>query len=401
MNGVNGYAVCGRGTYANASIFLPAAGHNSGDAVFGAGTEGYYWSTTPYDDLGAWNVAFQPSGIGAVYGSCGRIVVKGGFVRAEGDYGAAGIGGGVEGRCAGVSLLGGTVAATGGYYAAGVGSGWCGTCGPVVVSRGVFRVEAEAIRASGIDNLLIVAGEDPKVNSVEHFCDVARLLKPMFSNLSLEVAPQTEEGYRAMFEAGFESLTCFQETYDQERYKYFHPAGPKSNYEWRLWTQLRAGRAGFRILGCAFLLGLTPWRREAASLAAHALYLMKECYESKVQFAFPRFCRVEGGFVPPCEVEERDVDLMMLAFRICFPQCCMTVSTREAPKFRDYIVQVAADNMSAGSRVTPGGYAVLEKEHAADVAQFTLTDRRAPKEVYEAIKANGQEVVFKNWDNRI
>ena len=214
-------------------------------------------------------------------------------------------------------------------------------------------------------------------------------------------APQSEEGYRAMFEAGFESLTCFQETYDQEQYKYFHPAGPKSNYEWRLWTQLRAGKAGFRILGCAFLLGLTPWRREAASLAAHALYLMKECYESKVQFAFPRFCRVEGGFVPPCEVDERDVDLMMLAFRIVFPQCCMTVSTREAPKFRDYIVQVAADNMSAGSRVTPGGYAVLEKEHAKDVAQFTLTDRRPPKEVYEAIKANGQEVVFKNWDNRI
>ena len=57
--------------------------------------------------------------------------------------------------------------------------------------------------------------------------------------------------------------------------------------------------------------------------------------------------------------------------------------------------------MSAGSRVTPGGYAVLEKEHAADVAQFTLTDRRAPAEVYAAIKANGHEVVYKNWDNRI
>jgi len=264
-----------------------------------------------------------------------------------------------------------------------------------------IRMEAEAIRKSGIDNLLIVAGEDPKVNSVEHFCEVARLLKPMFSNLSLEVAPQSEEGYREMFKAGYEALTCFQETYDPVLYREMHPAGPKSDYEWRLWTQLRAGKAGFRTLGCAFLLGLGPWRPEAASLAAHALYLMKECYESKVQFAFPRFCRVDGGFVPPCEVSEKEVDLMMLAFRICFPQCCMTVSTREAPAFRDYIVQVAADNMSAGSRVTPGGYAVLEKEHAADVAQFTLTDTRAPSEVYDAIRANGQEVVFKNWDNRI
>ena len=264
-----------------------------------------------------------------------------------------------------------------------------------------IRMEGEAIRATGIDSLLIVAGEDPRVNSVEHLAEVGRMLKKMFSNLSLEVAPQTEEGYRELFKAGYEALTCFQETYDQERYRYFHPAGPKSNYEFRLWTQLRAGRAGFRQLGCAFLLGLCPWRPEAASLGAHAFYLMKECYESRVQFAFPRFCRVDGGFVPPCEVDERDVDLMMLAFRIVFPQCCMTVSTREAPAFRDYIVQVAADNMSAGSRVTPGGHAVLEKEHAADVAQFTLTDRRPPSEVYAAIKANGQEVVFKNWDNRI
>ena len=264
-----------------------------------------------------------------------------------------------------------------------------------------IRTEAEAIRAGGIDSLLVVAGEDPRVNTPEHLAEVGRLLKPMFSYLALEVAPQTEEAYRLLFQAGFEGLTCFQETYDQELYKEMHPAGPKSNYEWRLWTQLRAGRAGFRILGCAFLLGLGPWRTEAASLAAHAIYLMKECYEAKVQFAFPRFCRVDGGFVPPCEVSEQEVELMMLAFRICFPQSCMTVSTREAPEFRDRIVQLAADNMSAGSRVTPGGYAVLEQEHASDVAQFTLTDRRAPAEVYAAIKAHGQEVVYKNWDNRI
>ena len=246
-----------------------------------------------------------------------------------------------------------------------------------------------------------MAGEDPKVNTVAHLAEVGRLLKPMFSNLSLEVAPQTEEGYRELFAAGYEGLTCFQETYDQALYCEMHPAGPKADYDWRLNTQLRAGRAGFRVLGCAFLLGLGPWRREAASLAAHAFHLMRECYEAKVQFAFPRICRVDGGFVPPCEVDEGDLEQMMLAFRIVFPQCCMTVSTREAPAFRDRIVLTAADNMSAGSRVTPGGYAVLPKEHAEDVAQFTLSDSRPPAEVFAAIRANCQEVVFKNCDNRI
>ncbi len=264
-----------------------------------------------------------------------------------------------------------------------------------------IRAEANAIRETGIDSLLVVAGEDPRVNTVAHLADVGRMLKSMFSNLSLEVAPQTEDGYRELFEAGYEGLTCFQETYDKSLYREMHPAGPKADYDWRLNTQLRAGRAGFRILGCAFLLGLGPWRREAASLAAHAFYLMRECYEAKVQFAFPRICRVDGGFVPPCEVDDDDLEQMMLAFRIVFPQCCMTVSTREKPAFRDRIVQTAADNMSAGSRVTPGGYAVDAREHPADVAQFTLSDGRSPAEVFAAIRANGQEVVFKNWDNRI
>lgn len=89
---------------------------------------------------------------------------------------------------------------------------------------------------------------------------------------------------------------------------------------------------------------------------------------------------------------------MMLVFRIVFPECGMTVSTREDPEFRDRIVQTAADNMSAGSRVTPGGYAVLADK---DVAQFTLNDSREPEDIYKAIHSNGQEVVFKNWDKRI
>ena len=264
-----------------------------------------------------------------------------------------------------------------------------------------IRAEAEAIRKTGIDSLLVVAGEDPKVNTVAHLAEVGRLLKTIFSYLALEVAPQSEDGYRELFAAGFEGLTCFQETYDQTLYREMHPAGPKADYEWRLNTQLRAGRAGFRILGCAFLLGLGPWRREAASLAAHAFYLMRECYEAKVQFAFPRICRVDGGFTPPCEVDECDLELMMLAFRIVFPQCCMTVSPREAPEFRDRIVLTAADNMSAGSRVTPGGYAVMAGERSADVAQFTLSDARSPEEVFAAIRTHGQDVVFKNWDRRI
>ena len=48
MNGVNGYVVRGRGDYASASIFLPAAGHGYGASLYSYGASGHYWSAAPY-----------------------------------------------------------------------------------------------------------------------------------------------------------------------------------------------------------------------------------------------------------------------------------------------------------------------------------------------------------------
>lgn len=261
-----------------------------------------------------------------------------------------------------------------------------------------IRQETDAILAMGIDSLLIVAGEDPIRMSTDFLCDVGRMLKERFSYLSLEVAPQTEEGYRKLFEAGYEGLTLFQETYNRELYKELHPFGPKRDYDFRLWSQLRAGKAGMRNLGMAFLLGLDEWRIEAASLGAHAIYLQKHCFESKVQFAFPRITATDGGFQPAHPVGDDELELMMLAFRIVLPECGITISTRENPEFRDRMAVLCADNMSAGSRVTPGGYALLADE---DVGQFTLNDSRSVEEVERAIRNNGQEVVRKYWDSAL
>ena len=48
MNGVFGYLVCGRGDYASASIFLPAAGFGDETSLYDAGSGGYFWSSVPY-----------------------------------------------------------------------------------------------------------------------------------------------------------------------------------------------------------------------------------------------------------------------------------------------------------------------------------------------------------------
>ena len=49
-NGVNGFLVEGRGDFAAAAIFLPAAGFGIADDLLGAGSDGYYWSSVPDGD---------------------------------------------------------------------------------------------------------------------------------------------------------------------------------------------------------------------------------------------------------------------------------------------------------------------------------------------------------------
>ena len=58
-NGVKGYVVRGRGAYAGASIFLPAAGCFL-ETLGGVGSFGCYWSSVPYsDDSISWHLCFD------------------------------------------------------------------------------------------------------------------------------------------------------------------------------------------------------------------------------------------------------------------------------------------------------------------------------------------------------
>ena len=69
QNGVNGYVVRGRGDYASASIFLPAAGYGYGTSLYYAGSGGDFWSSVPYSDsYGAGYLDFGSGSHGTSYG---------------------------------------------------------------------------------------------------------------------------------------------------------------------------------------------------------------------------------------------------------------------------------------------------------------------------------------------
>lgn len=258
--------------------------------------------------------------------------------------------------------------------------------------------EAGAIKELGIDSLLLVAGEDPKSLPLNFLERVVRELKKYFSYLAIEIFPLTADGYKCLADAGVDGLTLYQETYNRELYEKLHPAGPKRDYAGRIDAIARGGGAGIRNLGIGFLLGLSDWRPESASLAAHAIWLRKHFWKSKIQFSFPRLTPVGTGFEPPAPVSEAELEQMLLAFRIVFPESDITLSTRESREFRNRMALCCVGNISAASRVTPGGYA---RAAGQDVGQFMLNDKRTVAEIKADLKKSGLETVIKYWDRCI
>jgi 2-iminoacetate synthase len=281
--------------------------------------------------------------------------------------------------------------------------------------------EAQALKEQGFRNILLVAGEHPKFVSNNYLRDCVAALHLEWPGISLEVGPMETDQYRPLVAAGADGLVVYQETYDRAVYDDMHTAGPKKNFDWRLETPERAYAAGFRRLGIGALYGLADWRREAISVAAHADYLLRNCWKASVTISLPRLRPCAGEFEPLTHMSDRDLVQLVCAFRLMFPDVGLVLSTREPAKLRDGLIPLGITMISAGSHTEPGGYTGAGKENihhtergrivelgASEWAssggnlhatgQFEIADVRSPQEVADLLRRLGYEPVWKDWD---
>ena len=139
-------------------------------------------------------------------------------------------------------------------------------------------------------------------------------------------------------------------------YGEMHTAGPKRNFDWRMETAERAYAAGFRRLGIGALFGLSDWRLEAISVAAHAKYLLRNCWKAQLTISLPRLRPCAGEFHPLTQMTDRELVQLVCAFRLFLPDVGLVLSTRESAKLRDGLIPLGITLMSAGSHTEPGGY---------------------------------------------
>lgn len=259
------------------------------------------------------------------------------------------------------------------------------------------EIEQECLaikRLAPFENLLIVTGENPRDAGVVYFEKALQTARPHFNNLSIEVMPLKSEEYYSLTQSGLNGVVCFQETYNRDRYKLYHPRGMKSNYEWRLNGYDRMGQAGVHKIGMGVLIGLEDWRTDVTFMAMHLLYLRRHYWQTRYSVNFPRLRPSAGGFPPNVVMSDRELAQLTFAFRIFDHDVDISVSTRETPHFRDNIATLGATSMSAGSKTEPGGYYTNPQA----LEQFSVSDERTPLEVEAAIRRAGYEVVWKDWD---
>ncbi|MEZ4599966.1 MAG: 2-iminoacetate synthase ThiH [Syntrophotaleaceae bacterium] len=257
-----------------------------------------------------------------------------------------------------------------------------------------IEAEAKILAGRGFRHVLLLTGEAPRAVDDAYVAAAIRRVRALFSSIGLEVYPMDEAGYRQMVEAGADSLTVYQETYDRELYAHLHPSGRKRDFNWRLETPDRGGAAGLRTIGIGALLGLGDWRREGFYVGLHARHLARTWWRSRVSVSFPRIRPADGGFSPLQPVSDAALVQLICALRLWLPDAGLTLSTRESAQLRDHLLPLGITQLSAGSSTAPGGYG-----HAADGSeQFVIDDDRDAHQICAMLRTKGYEPVWKDWD---
>lgn len=254
--------------------------------------------------------------------------------------------------------------------------------------------EVVAIKEMGYDYVLLVTGEANQTVDVDYFKKTLKLIRPHFSLIAMEVQPLEQEDYEDLIPLGLNTVLVYQETYHQEDYKKHHPKGKKSNFDYRLTTPDRLGRARIHKMGLGVLIGLEDWRTDSFYTALHLNYLERKYWRTKYSLSFPRLRPFSGGLKPKVEMNDKELVQLICAYRIFNEEVELSISTRESPVFRDHIIKLGITSISAGSKTNPGGYVVAPES----LEQFEISDERSPAEIAAMINAKGYEVVWKDWD---
>lgn len=276
---------------------------------------------------------------------------------------------------------------------------YCGFSATNKITRATLTMdeaedELKAIAATGLKEILFLTGESRHKSSVEYIGETIKLATKYFSTIGIEIYPLNTDEYAYIRSCGADFVSVYQETYNIETYANVHLWGSKRVYPYRFDAQERALKGGFRGVAFGALLGLDDFRKDAFAAGIHALLIQQKYPHAEISFSVPRLRPyINNAENNPKDVHEKQLLQVMLAYRLFMPYAGITISTRERAGFRDHVIGLVANKMSAGVNVGVGGH---NEEQKGD-QQFEISDERSVEEIHQAILGKGLQPVYSDY----
>jgi 2-iminoacetate synthase len=187
--------------------------------------------------------------------------------------------------------------------------------------------------------------------------------------------------------AGIGTYQIFQETYHPEMYKFYHPSGPKRDFNYRLTSLDRAQEAGLDDVGIGALFGLYDWRFEVMGLVRHTNHLEAVYNVGPHTISFPRIKDAsEFNIDLKYMVNDKDFAKLVAILRLAVPYTGMILTAREAPEVRSEVMQYGVSQIDGGTKLEIGNYSsTLNEEQNLNREQFRVNDARSLSDVIEEL----------------
>lgn len=253
-----------------------------------------------------------------------------------------------------------------------------------------IKEEVKVLESLGHKRLALEVGED-EVNY--SFDDILSSIDAIYENsdirrINVNIAPVTIEKFKRLKEKEIGTYILFQETYDIDSYKKYHPNSLKGNYERQLYAHHNAMKGGIEDVGGGALFGLANYKFEVLSLMMHNEELEKEFNVGFHTVSVPRIRKAFGMEMNEFNhlVSDDEFRKIVAIIRIAIPFTGIILSTRETEKMRQELIDLGVTQISAGSQTGVGGYKDSENE---DGLQFKTNDERSPLEVIKDLINRG------------
>jgi 2-iminoacetate synthase len=263
-----------------------------------------------------------------------------------------------------------------------------------------IKQQTEILLKKGHKRILMVCGEmASSKENIDYYVDAVKAIYDAeykgnkVKRVNINVAPLSIEQFKMLKQAGIGTYQIFQETYHDATYRKLHIAGVKSDPNNRLDAVDNAFKAGIDDVGIGTLLGLYDHGFEILAMLMHIEYLEKTYGVGPHTISVPRVEPAPGSSYaanPQYPISDEDFKKLVAVLRLSVPYTGIIMSTRETAHLRDILVNLGVSQISAESKVTPGGYEEDSSFHNDKLErQFSLNDQRTLNEIVKSLLSQG------------